>query len=400
MAHDVFISYSSGDKPTADAIVNALETRGVRGWIAPRDVLPGEDWGSALVRAIEHARVMVLVFSSHANASRQVSREVQLAFENNLTVIPFRVEDVLPTQALKYYLSPVHWLDALTPPLAQHIRLLADRIQSYLDAVSGGHPPPVDDPAPPPAPGPIATAPATEPSQPEAYKELADAEEAVQRGPKSASAYWSRGNAYWKKGKPDKAIADYTEAIRLDPRHALAYYNRGVAYAARGEPRKAIADYTESIRLDPRHILDHYYGFMYAARGEPDKVIAEYTEAIRFDPNFANAYGNRGIVYPARGEPENANADIRVDPRYELACYNWGAAYAAREPVKAICDYTEAIRRDPKFALSYAGRANSCFIMGAAEKASADIEEAIRLDPNLGFAYEVRANLREAWAGR
>ena len=343
MAHDVFISYSSGDKPTADAIANALETRGIWCWIAPRDVLPGEEWGPAIVRAIEHARIMVLVFSSHANASRQVSREVQLAFENNQTVIPFRVEDVLPTQALKYYLSPVHWLDALTPPLAQHIRLLADRIQSYLDAVSGGHPPSVGDPSPSPSPGPvastIATAPATEPSQPEAYKEPADAEEAVRRGLKSASAYWSRGNAYREKGKPDQAVADYTDAIRLDPKFANAYCDRGIVYAERGEPDKAIADYTEAIRLEPRHAL---------------------------------AYYDRGVAYVAMGEPD-----------------------------KAIADYTDAIRLNPKFAISYAGRANRHFINGEAEKASRDIEEAIPPRSEQGLRLRgPRANLRETWAAR
>ena len=44
MAHDVFISHSSKDKQTADAICHYLEQNGIRCWIAPRDILPGEDW--------------------------------------------------------------------------------------------------------------------------------------------------------------------------------------------------------------------------------------------------------------------------------------------------------------------------------------------------------------------
>jgi hypothetical protein len=36
MAHDVFISYSTKDKPIADAVCGTLERNGVRCWIAPR----------------------------------------------------------------------------------------------------------------------------------------------------------------------------------------------------------------------------------------------------------------------------------------------------------------------------------------------------------------------------
>ena len=69
VAHDVFISYSSKDKAAADAACNVLERNGVRVWIAPRDILPGVGWAESLINAISNARVMVLVYSSNANAS-------------------------------------------------------------------------------------------------------------------------------------------------------------------------------------------------------------------------------------------------------------------------------------------------------------------------------------------
>ena len=52
MPSDVFISYSSADKPTADAACAVLERAGVRCWIAPRDIGPGEEWGSAILEAL------------------------------------------------------------------------------------------------------------------------------------------------------------------------------------------------------------------------------------------------------------------------------------------------------------------------------------------------------------
>ena len=47
MKADVFISHSSKDKHVADAICAVLERRGLRCWIAPRDVTPGASWGAA-----------------------------------------------------------------------------------------------------------------------------------------------------------------------------------------------------------------------------------------------------------------------------------------------------------------------------------------------------------------
>src|SRR5262245_35824823 len=77
MAHDVFISYSHVDKAIADATCATLERSGIRCWIAPRDILPGDEYGAAIVRAIDHCRAVVLIFSSSANSSPQIRREVE-----------------------------------------------------------------------------------------------------------------------------------------------------------------------------------------------------------------------------------------------------------------------------------------------------------------------------------
>jgi hypothetical protein len=133
MAHDVFICYSSRDKPVADAVCAVLEAEGVRCWIAPRDILPGADWGESIIDSINEARAMVLIFSSNANAAQsQIKREVERAVNKGLPVIPFRIENVMPTKSLEYFLSTPHWLDAFTPPLDEHVRQLADSIKRLL----------------------------------------------------------------------------------------------------------------------------------------------------------------------------------------------------------------------------------------------------------------------------
>jgi len=138
MVHDVFISHAVKDKPKADAVCSALESRGLRCWIAPRDILPGADWGDAIIHAISNSRVMVLVFSSNSNQSSQVRREVERAVSKGVVVVPIRIEDVTPSGALEYFLSTQHWIDALTPPLERHLRQIAESIKVLLDTLPWG----------------------------------------------------------------------------------------------------------------------------------------------------------------------------------------------------------------------------------------------------------------------
>jgi hypothetical protein len=136
MEFDVFISYPHQDKAMADATCAKLEAEGIRCWLAPRDIAPSADWAASIVDAIDSCRVMVLIFSGHTNRSRQVSREVQQAFDGEKPVIPFRIEDVTPERSLRYYMGSVHWLDALTPPVEDHLQRLAAAVQGLLKATA------------------------------------------------------------------------------------------------------------------------------------------------------------------------------------------------------------------------------------------------------------------------
>ena len=105
MAHDVFISYSSKDKPVADAACATLEDHGIRCWIAPRDIPPGADWSASIVEAITACKVMVLVFTENSNASAQVKREVERAVAKGKALVPLRLEDVPLSPSLEYFIN-------------------------------------------------------------------------------------------------------------------------------------------------------------------------------------------------------------------------------------------------------------------------------------------------------
>jgi len=143
MAHDVFISYSNLDKTVADAVCATLEARKIRCWIAPRDVPPGKSWPAAIVDAIDASQVFVLVLSNGSNTSEQVIREVGGAVGKGIPILPLRIEDVEPSREMSYYLQITHWLDALTPPLEQHLEKLANSVQALMSVGAEVQPPPV-----------------------------------------------------------------------------------------------------------------------------------------------------------------------------------------------------------------------------------------------------------------
>jgi hypothetical protein len=117
MAHDVFISYSSKDHTKATAVCSTLENHKIRCWIAPRDVPPGMHYGAVLDHAIANSKVFVLVLSRGSNTSDQVIRELEIAADNGIPIIPIRIEDFEPTEAVRYYIKSVHWLHAMTPSI-------------------------------------------------------------------------------------------------------------------------------------------------------------------------------------------------------------------------------------------------------------------------------------------
>ncbi|HXB52910.1 MAG TPA: toll/interleukin-1 receptor domain-containing protein, partial [Rhizomicrobium sp.] len=130
MTKKVFISCSSKDHKTASAICAALETRGHPCWMSARDVKPGENFQGAIVRAIRDAGVMVMIFSSNANNSDEIKKEMALASQCKLMVIPVRSEDVLPSEDFTYELATRQWID-----LFDDWEQAMDRVGGQIDAV-------------------------------------------------------------------------------------------------------------------------------------------------------------------------------------------------------------------------------------------------------------------------
>ena len=136
MTTDVFISYATFDRHFADTVCSHLEADHLKCWIAPRDIVPGQDWSRALVEAINSVNILVVVLSSHTSGSKHVSREVEQADRNGKTLVPIYAEDCELSGQLAYYLDGVH---AIRGQSAQDsIDQLARAIHTTLAGSQGG----------------------------------------------------------------------------------------------------------------------------------------------------------------------------------------------------------------------------------------------------------------------
>jgi len=82
---------------------------------------------------------MVLVFTGNANNSNEIKKELALASQNNLMVIPVRIEDVTPNEAFAYEFATRQWID-LFEDWEKSITKLVELIAVALDDHSLGDP--------------------------------------------------------------------------------------------------------------------------------------------------------------------------------------------------------------------------------------------------------------------
>lgn len=108
----VFISYCSEDKDTANQICGFLEKNGVYCWLAPRNIDPGANYATQIVKAIKNCDIFILIASDKVNSSNHVSNEVSIAFDNKKVIIPFKIEELVFSDEYLYFLGRKHWVEA------------------------------------------------------------------------------------------------------------------------------------------------------------------------------------------------------------------------------------------------------------------------------------------------
>ncbi len=102
-------------------------------------------------------------------------------------------------------------------------------------------------------------------------------------------------------------------------------------------------------------------GEAYNAKGDYDRAITDFSEAIRLDPKYGAAYGDRGNAYYGKNDYDHA-----------------------------IVDYDAAIRLDPKNVGAFTNRGQTYYAKGDFTRAIASLSAALELDPKGANAYSLR----------
>jgi tetratricopeptide (TPR) repeat protein len=136
---------------------------------------------------------------------------------------------------------------------------------------------------------------------------------------------------------------------------------------------------------------------------QSEQAVAACSRLLNQNPSDAIFHNNRGTAYWGKHDYDRAVLDydqaIRLDPKLVVAYYGRGRAYEEKhEYDRAISNYDQAIRLDPKFANAYNDRGNS-YYKGQQDydRAISDYDQAIRLDPKFANAYNDRGN---AYSGK
>lgn len=86
---DVFVSYAQSDgRFYALSLIEALQSRGIACWLDPQEIMPGTALSIQLRSAVRRSRVMVVIASDAARASRYVQLETEAFLRLGKPIIP------------------------------------------------------------------------------------------------------------------------------------------------------------------------------------------------------------------------------------------------------------------------------------------------------------------------
>jgi tetratricopeptide (TPR) repeat protein/tRNA A-37 threonylcarbamoyl transferase component Bud32 len=177
----------------------------------------------------------------------------------------------------------------------------------------------------------------------------------------------------------EKAVLHFRKAADLRPKHYWAHCWLGLCLQQAGKADAAELAYDTCVALRPEYVTGYLLRGsailqQWSLATDPrvkarlfERALADYGQAIRLDPKDARGYGKRGIAYREKGDTD-----------------------------RALADFTEALRLDPKDVEILGSRGLAYSRKGDYDRAFADFAEAIRLAPDDVLAYSGRGNAYSA----
>lgn len=101
----VFISYSTANQDSANALRNLFSKHGYRTWMAPYDIPPGSKYAEVINKAIKGCDCFALLLTNQSQNSVWVSKEVERAVNYRKVIIPITLESVILNDEFELYIS-------------------------------------------------------------------------------------------------------------------------------------------------------------------------------------------------------------------------------------------------------------------------------------------------------
>jgi hypothetical protein len=126
MSH-IFLSYSRHDSAYVDRVARCIVDNGHRVWIDRRGIAAGEQWRREIVEAIKGASLMIVFLSPNSARSNNVRRELDLADNARLKILPTVLAPTQIPDAMQYQLAGVQMIE-LWRDQDQGVRILLKAI--------------------------------------------------------------------------------------------------------------------------------------------------------------------------------------------------------------------------------------------------------------------------------
>jgi tetratricopeptide (TPR) repeat protein len=220
--------------------------------------------------------------------------------------------------------------------------------------------------------------------------------DALQKSPHKARAYYGRGDGNFHNGRLAEALSDYSKAIDIAPYYLMAYDGRGIVHTKLNQLPEALSDFDRAIKIYPGYAKAYNdRGAVYTEQGRFIQANSDYDRAIALNPNLISAYYNRGLMSYKQGHFDDAVPDfsrcIEQNLNLEEAYIYRGQSYDQRGYLEqAMSDYNKAIELDPYKADIFFNRAVIYDKQGHLTQALSDYNKAIGLNSDYAKAYARR----------
>ena len=177
-------------------------------------------------------------------------------------------------------------------------------------------------------------------------------DDAIERNPKDATAWYNKGVALVNLGKYFEAINCFGKATAINPKDAATLYNKGVVLFTLGKYPEAIKYYDKSLKLNPE------YTDALNNKGQVLCELEKYVEAMKcFDkvltinPEDVTAMHNRGALVIKHGRHSSKDANELHDQGNSL--------FKQKKYAEAIKYYDKALKLNPEDVLAWTNK-KSC----------------------------------------